>query len=362
VHIRVANIFHHIKKQPDLILIKNAVFPYIDTNFFYVTGLTYGLFEGALAVLHPAGDIDLFVSTLEAEAACKADATVHVYKDKAEFETLVKQTISASKTIGINFNGISHQDFLTVKKLCSRSKFIDVSSAFTKTRLIKDTKELNAIRKACHVSDVIMKKIPDMLSGGMHEYELAAEINYRLQHQGADKPAFDTISSFGKHTAEPHYSPGETRLQPGDIVLCDFGACVDTYNSDITRAFIFGKATRKLREIHRVVCEAQTVGLELIRPGVKACDVHAAVAKFIDSTRFKGCFIHSTGHSLGLDVHDGPGLTPDNTMILKENMVFTVEPGVYIPGFGGVRIEDDVVVKKNGVDVLSAAPREFLEL
>jgi Xaa-Pro dipeptidase len=207
-----------------------------------------------------------------------------------------------------------------------------------------------------------MAVIPDMISEGMSEYELAAEINYSLQNLGAEKPAFDTISSFGKNTAEPHYNHGDIKLSEGNFILCDFGACLKKYNSDITRTFLFGRATNQQKEIYDTVLQAQQIAFDAIKPGVIAGDIHHAVSSFIDSTKFKGRFIHSTGHSLGLAVHDGPGFTPDNTMELQENMILTVEPGIYLPGFGGVRIEDDVLVKKDGIELLTKSPHLFIEI
>ena len=155
-----------------------------------------------------------------------------------------------------------------------------------------------------------MATIPDIISEGMSEYELAAEINYSLQNLGAEKPAFDTISSFGKNTAEPHYSHGDIKLRKGDFIVCDFGACLKKYNSDITRTFLFGRATEQQKEMYETVLQAQQIAFDAIKPGVKACDVHHAVSSFIDSTKFKGRFIHSTGHSLGLAVHDGARICP----------------------------------------------------
>jgi Xaa-Pro dipeptidase len=360
--LRVKNIFSQCKGSVDVILLKNASFPFIDDNFFYVTGLEQGLFEGSVAVMHPGGTVDLFASELEAESARKADAHLCVYQSKEELSTMLMHQLAQIKTIGINASGISYQNFLELQEMVPKIQFVDVSKAFGSTRLIKDESEIQCIKGACAITDAVMETIPDVLYQGMTEYELAAEINYAMQNRGAEKPAFDTISSFHANTAEPHYSHGEAKLRKNDFVLCDIGACFKRYNSDITRTFVFGKATEQQREMYDVVLKAQQVAFDTIRPGVKACDVHAAVTACIDATKFKGRFIHSTGHSLGLAVHDGAGFAPGNTMELRENMVLTVEPGVYIPGFGGVRIEDDVLIKKEKPLLLSRSPREFTEL
>jgi Xaa-Pro dipeptidase len=359
---RIQSIFSLCKKPVDLILLKNASTPFVDDNFFYVTGLEQGLFEGCAAILHPSGDLDLLVSELEVESARPSAANIVMYKTKDEFPTELKRLITSSTSIGINANGLSYQEFCSLKELFPQITFTDVSSGFSMNRLIKDAEEIQRIRQACKIADETMATIPDVLYEGMSESELAAEINYSLQTLGAEKPAFDTISSFGKNTAEPHYSHGETTLHKGNFIVCDFGACYKKYNSDITRSFHWGQGTEQKKKMYETVLEAQQIAFDAIHPGVRAGDVHQAVLSFVETTPFKGRFIHSTGHCLGLAVHDGTGFAPGNTMELKERMILTVEPGVYLPGFGGVRIEDDVLITKNGMELLTRSPREYIEL
>lgn len=360
---RVKKIFNILEKKPDVIIIKNSGEPIIDTNFFYVTGLEKGLFEGCSAVLFPDGKIDLLVSELESEAASKAKANIQIYKSKKEYNKLIKESARSAKTIGINFNGITYKSILSLNTIFSDSDFLDISDALSKTRVIKDDYEINLIKKAADIVDNVQEKIPDIINSDTLEYELAAEINYLMQKQGAESAAFDTISSFGKNTAEPHYTHGNTKLSNGDFILCDFGARFLRYNSDITRTFIFGKPSDKQKAMHETVRVAQKIAFEKIRPGVKGCDVHNEVASFIDKSDFKGCFIHSTGHSLGLDVHDGGvSLGPESDVVIQENMVLTVEPGVYIPELGGVRVEDDILVKKDGIELLTKSSRELIEI
>ena len=359
---RVRNIFNALDQPVDAILIKNGTEPFLDDNFFYATGLIHGLFEGSYAVLFSDGSIDFLTTALEAESAKKAEATIHVYNTKEDRESILKSLIGSLKTIGMNFPGLSHQDFTALQQLCPSTHFVDVSKTFSSVRLIKDAEEIKCIKTACTIADAAMEKIPEFIHEGLHEYELAAEINYLMQKHGAEKPSFDTISSFGKNSAEPHYSHGDAILKQHEFVLCDFGATYERYASDTTRTFVYGSANQKQKDMHETVLRAQNIAFDYIRPGVKATDVHQAVSTFIDSTSFKGCFTHSTGHSLGLAVHDGAGFNLSSDVILKENMVFTVEPGVYIPGFGGVRIEDDILITKNGMERLTKSSQELREL
>lgn len=360
---RVKKIFINSNKKINCILIKNSDEPFIDNNFFYVTGLDNGLFEESIAILYPDGHIKLIISELELEIAKKAKAEIEFYKNKKEYKNILKNSISSFKTIGLNFKGISHDDFYKLKNEFPEKNFVDISESFQKSRLIKDEIEIKFIKEACKISDKVVKKIPEILHTGIKEYELAAEINYLLQKNGANRPAFETISSFGKNSSQPHYIHGENKLKKGDFILCDFGASFKKYNSDITRTFVFGKASCKQKEMHNIILKAQKIGFESIEPGIKACYVHKKVSSFINSTKYKGCFIHSTGHSLGLSVHDGDfRIGADCELKLQENMIFTVEPGIYIPGYGGVRIEDDVLITKNGIEILTKSNRELLEI
>jgi len=250
---RVKNIFNHTKKKLDAILIKNSTHPFIDDNFFYVTGLSKGIFEGSLAILYPDGTLGLVASELEAESASKANLPLYIYNDREDYKTTVQKLTSSFKNVGINYSCLSHADFCKLNDILPESKFADISRELMEVRLVKDKQEIQQIRKACSISDAVMKKIPDLIHEGMYEYEIAAEIEYHLQKLGADRPAFETISSFDKNTAEPHYSHGDTKLKKGDFTLFDLGACVQKYNSDMTRTYVFGKAEKKQKEMHILI-------------------------------------------------------------------------------------------------------------
>ncbi len=360
---RVQNIFSHCDPVPDAIFIKNASGSCVDKNFFYVSNLTQGLFEGCGILLFPDGKIHLFVSPLEYDLARSSSSDIVTFSTSKEFfERLVNLT-SSCKTIGIPYQNIPHSDVISLLKHLPQISFQDVSNACISARMRKDSIEIYRIKKACEIADRVMDQIAQFVHKGMTESELAAEIDYHLQKYGAQSPAFETISSFGKNSALPHYSHGNSILQTGDLIVCDFGARYDMYNSDMTRTFIYGKATEKQKHMHQTVLHAQAIGLQSIYPGAIAKQVHSKVFDVIASTDFADRFIHSTGHSLGLDVHDnGVGLNSQCNLALEEGMVFTVEPGVYIPNYGGVRIEDDVVVSVDGCTCLTKCARDLIEL
>ena len=360
---KVKKIFKNLDEQVDAIIIKNSSDPFIDSNFFYATGLKQGLFEGCAAVLYPDGKINLIVSQLESESAHKSSFDVKTYKNGEEHRRLLSEALNNSSKIGLNFSSINHKDFVVFRDSFPNKNFVDVSNAFLKSRAIKDKDEINLILEAIDIAESVMNKIPGLVKEGMKEFELAAEINYLMHQHGADRTAFDTISSFGANSSQPHYTQGDTVLKPGDFVLCDFGACYHKYNSDITRTFAFKEVSGKQRRMHEVVCNAQKIAFNEIKPGIKGKEVHLAVEDYINKTEFAGCFIHGLGHSLGIDVHDGyVGFSPLSEIELVKNMVLTVEPGVYIPGFGGVRIEDDILVTSDGCKILSKSNRDLIQI
>jgi len=360
---RIQKIFSYCDPIPDAIIVKNGSEPYVDKMFFYTTGLVNGLFEGCASVLFPDGSYHLIVSSLEADIARNVSQNVSVYGTTQEFYTILRNIISDSSTIGLAYNAISHTDFLSFSKQLDNVTLQDVSNACTSARMIKDAEEIALIHKACGIADRVMTKIPDLIRKDMTETELSAEIDYHLQRYGAKAPAFETISSFGGNTALPHYSHGDKRLKNGDFIVCDFGACYKMYNSDITRTFVYGSASTQQKQIHEIVHTAQKKGIEIIKDGMLAKDVHQQVFDIIETTEYAGRFIHSTGHSLGINVHDGGvGLHPHCSIPLRPGMVLTVEPGVYIPEVGGVRIEDDILVDPSGCTVLTKSPHQLIEI
>lgn len=352
-----------IEENVDAIVIKNEAESFIDQNFFYVTGIKEGLFEGSAVILYENGEIDLLVSKLELDIAKKYDHNIFIYKNRKEFNEILEGNLKNIKNIGLNFEGITYNTYRTFNNIFLKKEITDVSNALVETRMEKNKDEIKIIKKACNIADKVAGKIPGLCKEGMYEYELAAEIDYLLGKNGAEKPAFLTISSFGKNTAKPHYSHGDYKLKKGDIVLCDFGATYKKYNSDITRTFILGKPTDKQKNMYKTVLNAQKKALDAIKPGLMGKIIHKAAVNYIDKTEFKGRFIHSTGHSLGLDVHDrGVGFNSECDVYLSENMVLTVEPGVYVPSIGGIRIEDDILITENGYELLTKSNKEFIEI
>ncbi len=346
----------------DAVALLNGSANFTDSTFRYVSGVSRGGYEGCAAVLFPDAHPSLVVSRLEEESARTApDADVLAFATQAAFREVLKTVLGPARRIGVNAPAVPWSKVKLLGELLPDATIVDVEPAITRARLTKDAEEAARIRRACRLVAEVADALPGALREGMTERELSGWIANAMQAHGA-QPAFPTIVAFGKGAAEPHYSPGDVRLARGDFVLADFGAKLDDYCSDITRTWVFGRASDAQRAMYGVVQRAQANALAATRPGVPGRDVHRAAADVVDASEFAGRFIHGTGHSIGLDVHDGGGLNDASTIVLESGMAFTIEPGVYVPGVGGVRIEDTVLVADGGFENLTPAAKELVEV
>ncbi len=359
---RIRRIFSHIDNGVDVIVFANATEPHVDISFLYATGFTDGLFEGCAAFCHPDGRAEVVTSALEEETARKGGLPLHVFHSRQEREKFLRAQLRGHRRIGLNFAEVTHGVAKDLAKLAKGAKFVDVSEAVQMARLVKDEGEVASIRTAAKIASRAFEEVLPEIRPGRRESEVAAELVYRMQRNGASGASFRTIVGSGPNSAEPHYTAGPRKIRKGDFIVIDFGARYRQYCSDVTRTVVVGRATEKQKDIYETVRRAQTAAMRTMRPRVKGKSVDAAARAVIDGSPYKGRFIHSLGHSLGLAVHDGGGLNPMSDLVLKKNMVFTNEPGIYLSGFGGVRIEDDVLITGSGARNLSTAPRDLMEL
>jgi Xaa-Pro aminopeptidase len=238
-------------------------------------------------------------------------------------------------------------------------KLIGVCDIVERLRLVKDTSEIDAIREAVRLADRVFEKIKGEIKIGMTEIEIAALLEYFMKREGATRPSFDSIVASGPNSSLPHAKPTARKIGPGDFLKMDFGAHFHGYCSDLTRTVVIGEPGEKNRKIYEIVLEAQKAALEMIKPGIEASKIDKAARSRIESEGYGKQFGHGLGHGVGLMVHEGPVVNSESKDVLETGMVFTVEPGIYIPGFGGVRIEDMVVVTRKGVEILTTSPKEL---
>ncbi len=363
---RVKAIFRAIeraddKNVPDAVLFHNDTDPHLDLGFFYVTGLVSGIYEGSTAVCHANGSVDAIVSPLEESSARREGGfRIHVPNRRATEAKLLPRLVGRAKIVGINASELTYAGFRRLKKALPKAKFLDVSRAVLEARIIKDEHEVAALGASARIASRVAEKIPGFLRKGVKESHVAARMAYEGGRLGAQGNSFDTIAAFGENSAEPHYTELSRRLRRNEFALFDFGFRYNRYCSDITRTYFFGRPSRRHRRMYDTVHRAQETAFDLVKPGAVGKDIHVAAERIINASEFKNTFIHGLGHGLGLAVHDGGGLNSRSQLVLKPGMVLTVEPGAYVRGFGGVRIEDDVLVTPRGFKMLTTAGRDFL--
>jgi Xaa-Pro aminopeptidase len=241
-------------------------------------------------------------------------------------------------------------------------KTVPVTGLVSALRVTKDDSEVRAIRRAVRAAEQAFRELlGEGRRGfvGKSERAIAARLDYRMRLAGASGPSFETIVAAGAHGSLPHYRPGSTVVRKGDPVLIDWGAKVGGYCSDLTRVVFAGRIPPEIARIYEVVLRAQRAGAAAIRPGVRMSTVDRAARNVIAGEGFGDKFVHSLGHGIGLEIHEAPGLARSATGRMRSGMVVTVEPGIYLPGVGGVRIEDDVLVTPQGARKLSSLPRDI---
>jgi Xaa-Pro aminopeptidase len=244
----------------------------------------------------------------------------------------------------------------------SRIRWVGDAGAVETLRAVKDPDELSRMRDAASLISRVFSDVVPLIKPGITELDLASEIEYQIKKGGGSGPAFETIVASGPRSAWAHARPTPKALGKGELVVLDHGAIMRGYCSDMTRTVFLGKAPRRVRTLYGAVLAAQEAAKRAIRPGVKAGDVDLAARDVLKKLKLARYFTHSTGHGLGMEVHEMPRIGKNDETILREGMVITVEPGVYIEGLGGIRIEDDVVVTDAGALDLTSAPRTFIEL
>jgi Xaa-Pro aminopeptidase len=240
------------------------------------------------------------------------------------------------------------------------TRFVPAGTPVEAPMLRKDTEELAAIRRAIGISERVLDEVLGLLRPGLREREVAAEISHRQRLYGADGDAFEPIVAAGARSALPHARASAGRIKAGEPLLLDFGCTVAGYRSDLTRTVVLGRAPARLRALHAAVLAAQEAAMAAVRPGTDGRTVDAAARGELRRRGLERHFVHSLGHGIGLRIHEGPRLSARSTDPLAEGEVVTIEPGVYLPGFGGVRIEDDVLVTGRGCRRLTRSPRDLL--
>ncbi len=332
-------------------------------NLRYYTGFRGG--EG-IAFTFPDGENYLIVDSRYTEAAKQeSDFTVIEYNKQNPLKDIIKDIVLKRNVTEVAFEdkSIVYADLMHYKGFFDKSiNFVPLGDALLKKRQVKNSYEIEMLAEAEAIGDRAFNDILGIIRPGLTEKELAAELEYRMKKHGAEGFSFDTICASGLNSSMPHAIPGDKLLENGDFVTMDFGCIYKGYCSDMTRTVVLGKASDEQRKVYEIVFEAQLAGLNAVKAGMRCCDVDKVARDVISSYGYGEYFGHGLGHSVGLYIHESPSLNTRDETVLVPNMIETVEPGVYIPGFGGVRIEDMVVVTEDGCRNLANSPKNLIEI
>lgn len=273
---------------------------------------------------------------------------------------LLKQ--DSAESVGFEDASVTYRGYTELSKELSGYKLIGVEDRLSALMSVKNQAGIESIRTASLINDRAFKSVLKAIKEGITERDLSAELEYRLKTEGGDGIAFDTIVAFGSNTSKPHAHAGSTKLKRGMAVTIDFGARFGGYSSDITRTFFFGKPSEYMLNLYGKVFEANRLGIAAVKANVPAAKVDAACRGYFKDCGFDRYFTHGTGHGVGVRIHEAPTLNDSSTETLKSGMVVTVEPGLYIPQLGGVRIEDLLLVTENGCEQLTVTDKNILIL
>jgi Xaa-Pro aminopeptidase len=327
-------------------------------NVRYLTGFT-----GSAGMLLVTNDGALFVTdgryrTQSAEQLSAAGVDADLEISAAAADEAVAAAAAGIARLGLEADSVSWSAQRRWAGELFDGELVPTTGLVEELRLRKDPGEVARIRAACAIADRALGNVAGRLLDGPTEREFALELEAEMMRLGADDLSFETIVASGPNGAKPHHSPSHRVVAEGDLVVVDFGAMVDGYHSDMTRAFMVGDVGEERRRMFDVVAESQRAGVEAVRAGAQAVDVDRTCREVIDAAGWGEAFSHGTGHGVGLDIHEEPRVSTRSTATLSAGHVVTVEPGVYLPDLGGVRIEDTVLVTDDGCERLTLAPKD----
>jgi len=333
----------------------NGYLVFRNTNMMYLTG-----FSGASALLIPEnGENKAYVYGVNYEHA-KTDLPELSVELMKRGENLMAKIAKQAKTFKIKrlaVDALNVESWRSLTKALGNEKMLETDHRFIRElRSVKDAEEIELMRKAAELTSEGMRVAYETLAAGTREYEVAAEIEYAMRKQGSEGTAFETIVASGACSAFPHGGCSDKKIQEGNLVVVDVGATYKSYRSDMTRTFVAGTPSEKQKKLYQTVKTAQDKAFEAVKPKAKASEIDSAARKVIEEAGYGDYFVHGLGHGVGLDVHEPPTLSPDSKDVLSESNVVTVEPGIYLVGYGGIRIEDTVLVQKNGAEKLTNGP------
>lgn len=340
----------------------DAVVLSVGSDLPYFTGYSAMPTERVTALVVPAdGAVTMYIPLLEAARLPAGEFEVVAWEEQQDPISLIARQMNGFNSVGVGDHMWS-VFLMRMQEVLPGRRWFEASTLTSQLRMRKDAQEIASLRMAAEATDRVLARIPaELVFAGRTEKEVAKNVADMVLEEGHDASWFTLIAS-GPNGASPHHEPGARVMEIGDLVVCDFGGVVAGYHSDVTRTFVVGKPSQIQVEVHSLVQASNQAGRGAIAPGVACQDVDRAARMVIDDAGYGENFIHRTGHGIGLEGHEHPYIIEGNELVLEEGMAFSVEPGIYLPGDFGVRIEDIVVCGDSGVDDLNRAAKELIEV
>jgi Xaa-Pro dipeptidase len=326
-------------------------------NIFYLTGKWIEPGERMMVLYISAdGEAKLFLNEL---FPINSDLGIElsVYNDSEDSVRLLADTISKEK-LGIDKNWPSHFLIRLMNYKCGL-ELVNGSPVVDEIRMVKDSKEIDLMRKASQANDKVMEELIELIPKGYEEKKVCKLLADIYEKHGADSFSFYPLIAYGGNAAEPHHSSDSSTLKLGDSVILDIGGRSDNYCSDMTRTVFYGEPEEEYKRVYNIVLEANLKGIEAVKPGVRLSDIDKAARDVIEKAGFGKYFTHRTGHNIGIDEHEAPDVGAMSEAVAEEGMIFSIEPGIYLPERCGVRIEDLVLVTKDGCEILNKYTKDL---
>ncbi len=335
----------------------DAVVLFSDPATRWASGFAFT--DGAVAVARNRAVLFTDSRYIEAASAMAREVEVRQFDADHRLSACLRDVLAESGRIGAEAETLPHARWEALGKALGHD-LVPADGALTALRAVKTPEEVAAITAAQRIAEQALEELLNMIRPGVTEKALAAELTYRMLRLGGEGNSFDPITITGANTSKPHGVPGDAVIREGDFVTMDFGTIVDGYHSDMTRTVAVGHATDEMRRVYDTVLRAQAAGIALMTPAHSGAEVHNAAAAVIAAAGYGEYFGHGFGHGVGLEIHEAPSASPRNDQPLPAGAVVTAEPGIYLPGRFGVRIEDMILVTEAGPTDLTAAPKELL--
>ena len=344
------------KKSLDAILVSDGY------NMRYLSGFT-----GATGYLLITKNSKTLFTDSRYTIAAKTQApdyTVVEVGSNRDYWAVINQVLVAEqvKILGFEALQVRYSEYMNLKERLKVKELVPLKDELARLRRIKTKEEIACMRQAEHIGDLAFEEVLHHIRPGVTEMEIAAKLEYIMKLNGADKLSFETIVASGVNSSKPHAEPSNRKIEKGDFVTMDFGCVYKGYCSDMTRTVVVGKANKKQKEIYSTVLKAQLAVLDMLTPGLRGKDYDTVARTIIYEAGYEGCFGHGLGHSVGLEIHENPRFSMLEEDIIEPGMIMTVEPGIYIPDFGGVRIEDMVVITEESHENFAHSSKELIEL